>query len=542
MLTTRETTCLVVALAYTVFVLLTTLLFYHYRDDIGIRHRSVRLTVLSGIVNVPLTITLLCWTPMNSSMPGWAVLWLLSVLVPIWVLLTFSRFIRLVFFYRISEAKLLASEQSPIPVGFPLGYLAAERNTTAASSVRSATNLIGRDASDARNARADTPPAALDVEQGLTPEQLLQRNWFHRNRRRITSALYMQAVGLCMMLHVAVTVIVSAIYECVGPIALMLPIRERCFALLPLEVLCTVWYGLLFFFLREQTKIRDTHGIHLECKLWLPISSALYIAFLATSWAIPAPVISEQEQAPPPPPLFPPAAYAAAHFMCGHCIFVLWPALRVFSARLQQRMSSCSTAKQDQERSAFDQMLNDPGRFKKFKAFCVTDFSVENALFLERYRHFKQLVEAKDQAGSWSYGSSNASKIIEKGVAFFTGGASPRMSARSTASESITSEMLPPAEMPLSGEALRELKAIYTTFIVADSEFEVNLTSACRQAIATRICHGTACADVLDSAEREIYQLVYLSTYPRYLQYKKRRVSAASTLAAGSRISQHIGL
>ncbi|KAI9596574.1 hypothetical protein BDF19DRAFT_18203 [Syncephalis fuscata] len=83
----REIACLVISLIYALFALSTTLLFYYYRDDTGIRHRSVRLTVFSGIINIPLTIILLSWTPMNSNMPGWVIIWVLSLLVPLWVLL-----------------------------------------------------------------------------------------------------------------------------------------------------------------------------------------------------------------------------------------------------------------------------------------------------------------------------------------------------------------------------------------------------------------------------------------------------------------------
>jgi hypothetical protein len=98
------------------------------------------------------------------------------------------------------------------------------------------------------------------------------------------------------------------------------------------------------------------------------------------------------------------------------------------------------------------------------------------------------------------------------------------------------------SEPALPNEAFKELKAIYTTFIAPNSEFEVNLTSTCRQTIATRIHYSNPGIDILDNAEREICQLVYHSIYPRYLEYKKRRVSLPNSINASMRASQRTSL
>ncbi|KAI9596575.1 RGS domain-containing protein [Syncephalis fuscata] len=270
----------------------------------------------------------------------------------------------------------------------------------------------------------------------------------------------------------------------------------------------------------------------------MPISALLYTAFLVSSWAFP----DTTSKVHPPSP-FPPAAYAAIHFVCGHCIFVVWPAFCVFFARRGRRASADSqTIKQEQDHRAFEQMLSDSSRFKKFKAFCVTDFSVENALFLERYRRFKHLAEMGNQTGSASNSANSASKIIEKGMAFFTGGTTSRPQSRAAEYSDSATDLSTYAEQPLSNEATKEFKIIYATFIAPESEFEINLTSSCRQNIITNIHNGNINTGILDEAEREIYQLVYHSTYPRYIAYKKRRISVASNVGVGTRINQHIGL
>ncbi|RKP06298.1 hypothetical protein THASP1DRAFT_31877 [Thamnocephalis sphaerospora] len=546
---TRTVVYLSLLSVYVFFAIASTILFYCHRNDTGIRHRGVQLTVISAIVNIPLTVILMVWTPMNTPIPGWVILWALSLLVPTWVLLSFSRFLRLVFLYRVSEAKLLAAERGH-------GGLGSYSMSGTRRSTGSRGDLVvpsGKETFESRTVQTNHSSLMMEPEEDATPEELLQRNWFHRNRKRVTARLYMQTVAIFMSLHVVATGVVSVVYATVVPGTLDVPIRERSYSLIPLEVLCMIWYGMLLFFLREQTKVRDAHGIHLECKVWLPISAALYSTFLITSWAVP------EGNAGADPSLLPPALYAAVHFMCGHCVFVVWPAVRAARHHWRRARLHRQPSRYDQERRSFDVLLGDPRRFAKFKAFCVIDFSVENALFLERYRRFKDLVNIGNQTGTNFSATSGAGRIIEKSVAFlvgssiaapttpttptYTGPGNPLDEPRDTHSFADTTYQ---SQMRLSDEALKELKAIYATFMAPDAEFEVNLTSNCRQAVADRIRDGDAAADTLDEAHREIHQLVYQSTYPRYLNYKnEKRVSSKSAgSVAGSTVrnSQVVGI
>jgi hypothetical protein len=487
---------------YTLFAIATTLLFFHYRHDTGIRHRGAHLTILSAMVNIPLTIFLFAWTPMSLPIPGWVTMWLTSMLIPAWVLLSFNRFLRLVFLYRVSEAKLDAAEHGKF---------------NQLSQVYENEPVSDKDDYTIRSYPTGGSSIVLRASDEMTPEQLLKRNWYHRNRKRISTRLYIQTVAIFMSLHIIVTIAISVYYAIERPGELDEPILEDHYSMLALEGMCSIWYGMLFFFLREQTKVRDAHGIYLECRVWVPFSLLFYFAFLAASWVFPP-----FEDPNTGYNWLPASLFAAIHFMIGHSIFVAWPAIRVAiqSRRRAQRRSSRS----DQERRSFDMLLRDPRRFAKFKEFCVVDFSVENALFLERYRRFKELATANQQS------SHNGGK---KRLSFLMGGAA-------TSDEQTTISDFGESTR-LSDEAMRELKAIYTTFMAPGAEFEVNLTSACRQAVADRIRDGDATAETLDEAHAEIHQLVYQNTYTRYMSYKnKKRASRMSVFSNPSRMSQII--
>ncbi|ORX94015.1 hypothetical protein K493DRAFT_352890 [Basidiobolus meristosporus CBS 931.73] len=127
----------------------------------------------------------------------------------------------------------------------------------------------------------------------------------------------------------------------------------------------------------------------------------------------------------------------------------------------------------DRKHPSFEEVLDHPVLFEKFKAFSVKDFSVENTLFYERYVRLK----------------TTPSILVKNFLA-----------------------------RGLPSEIQNELYSIYNTFIRDDSEYQVNLRGETLREIELRIRDKDYSIDMFETALTEVKLLMYQHTFKRYLQ------------------------
>ncbi|KAI9598852.1 hypothetical protein BDF19DRAFT_431614 [Syncephalis fuscata] len=87
---------------------------------------------------------------------------------------------------------------------------------------------------------------------------------------------------------------------------------------------------------------------------------------------------------------------------------------------------------------------------------------------------------------------------------------------------------------PLPRELINGLREIYKLFLRPDAEYELNLSHQVRRNVLQQFEQNDLTADILQPAVTEILMLMYLNTYPRFLDWIDRQGSKNHISRRGS--------
>ncbi|RKP23045.1 hypothetical protein SYNPS1DRAFT_24991 [Syncephalis pseudoplumigaleata] len=95
---------------WVVFLLITTSLFYRFRQHPAIQHRDVPLTMVSIVANAIFSVHYLVKIPLEGRYPCALYLWVPIIFMPLWLMTLLARLTRIIAAYRLGEARLRAVE------------------------------------------------------------------------------------------------------------------------------------------------------------------------------------------------------------------------------------------------------------------------------------------------------------------------------------------------------------------------------------------------------------------------------------------------
>ncbi|KAI8051034.1 hypothetical protein BDF22DRAFT_694467 [Syncephalis plumigaleata] len=88
---------------------------------------------------------------------------------------------------------------------------------------------------------------------------------------------------------------------------------------------------------------------------------------------------------------------------------------------------------------------------------------------------------------------------------------------------SSTTTTMPDASAALPDELVHGLREIYKLFLEPDAEYELNLSHQVRRDLLRQFKRNELHADMLQPAMSEILMLMYLNTYPRFLEWVEQQ-------------------
>ncbi|KAI9203675.1 uncharacterized protein BJ171DRAFT_599906 [Polychytrium aggregatum] len=159
---------------------------------------------------------------------------------------------------------------------------------------------------------------------------------------------------------------------------------------------------------------------------------------------------------------------------------------------------------------SFHKVLKDKKLMTTFTQLCVNDLSFENPMFyLACQRLTREIATARARSSRpmsvISQMSTNALMSVSCSKEF----------TMMSSSHSLSISLLPKRVQELMWE-------IYRKFIISGAEFEINLNHEQRNEIMTKFEAGDIPSDVFVPAERTIVELMYLNTFPAFLELGQR--------------------
>ncbi|RKP12330.1 hypothetical protein BJ684DRAFT_17173 [Piptocephalis cylindrospora] len=477
-------------------------LFFRYRQEPAIRLRDPILSIVSALLMLLLTNVHLVRLARRFEISCALLLWIPTYCLPLIALLTMTRFIRLVHLYRMSIQKLEQGvaylEQGPpmgeddqavamITVSTSPAYPHLEDSSTYShlERISSQQSLV-------------SPPSAHSIGRYLLVRQI---SMVERIVHGLNSFLTRNILSiLCMGYITTMTVVLFFIFTTSSKFNQGTTKCAFGWEYVPL-------YAILFLTalpavpaILGTAGLKDAYGICLEMNISAAIFVSSFIGALifnilqaTTSFDLPS---------------FPATLWAVWACISLHYVLILLPLYEVLYPGLPPMPSrphpgtltsnpegnDNSVAEQIQEANwtAFIALFHQPERLKAFREYAVSEFSVENVLFIERLWGIRQARLRKSEAGIVS-----CMRLYDQ---FFRSGAD--------------------LELNLQGETMADLRRCVEGSSsqppgisgVGDDEEEI---------IVGMEDHGSLRSlslKMFDQAEAEILKLMYESTYPRFLR------------------------
>ncbi|ORY02650.1 hypothetical protein K493DRAFT_405241 [Basidiobolus meristosporus CBS 931.73] len=354
--------------------------------------------------NIVLSTVYLMGPVFASFLPCFVTLWFGSLLTPVTMLTTVGKFLRVTYLYRSSLAKLKA-----------------ERRRQEGLKEKSKTNSIQSNKDQGNEPSIVLLTIDSSTNLKLSQDYDIESNWIQRHSYIFEDRFLIRILGGLTLFHIALTVAVQAFTQNYSFTA---PLRLDCFngwEYIPVYVI-----GSCEIFLFGSIVIRYIRGVSDAYN----IVKELSLIVMATG---------------------------TGFFL--HLLFSYTPALYDVRAIIPRAKNYLNGRKLP----SFEEVLEHPILFEKFKAFTVKDFSIENALFYERYLRLR------------------------------------------TTPTAFVKNHDPAKEDRLPVEIRAELKSIYETFIQMDSDYQVNLKGEIVAEIERKIREDEYALDMLDQALTEEY-------------------------------------
>ncbi|KAK9722703.1 hypothetical protein K7432_002462 [Basidiobolus ranarum] len=435
---------------YLISVLTTSTYFWKYRDHPGVRSRSIPITFIGVVASFFLSSVYLVG-PLTQFVPCFVTLWCGSVLTPVILLTTIGKFLRVSFLYRTSLSKLKAERQR----------MEDQKEKNKPSSI-----------SSQKEHMFEPSDILLTVDSSTNlksnSESEINSSWLHLHSYIFEDRFLIRILAGMTLFHLGMTIVIQCLTK---DYSFSAPLRDDCLSgweFIPVYVVGSCEIFILGPIVIQYIRgVSDAYNIVKELVtivLTTGIGMCIYLIF-----AYIPPVYEVRYTVPV-------GVWGFITLWSIHLLNCGLPLIEIYMTNQRSK-----NLPRDRKHPSFEEVLDHPVLFEKFKAFSVKDFSVENTLFYERYVRLK-----------------TTPSILVKN--FLTRG--------------------------LPSEIQNELSSIYNTFIRDDSEYQVNLRGETLREIEIRIRDRDYSIDMFETALTEVKLLMYQHTFKRYLQQEFQPIAA----------------
>ncbi|ORX88373.1 hypothetical protein K493DRAFT_306675 [Basidiobolus meristosporus CBS 931.73] len=463
---TREVILLTVSIVWSVHIIIALILLWRKRYLDTIRYRSPGLTIVSAISSIILIINYVALLP-SEKLPCFLNLWIASLAQPLLYLSILARALRLLFYYKFSEARLAVAlnqtEKSDYRPKSLIKLFTGSRRKSNGSSYE----LHGLTDSHSQSAPSDPGSVLQDARPqlwGFKGNDLTQ-NWYYRRRYMLSGQYISTVISIILMFHLGVAFVVQLLST--RFVMNFAAVSEDCmkgWEYYPHDVFACIYILICFPYLVYQLwTVKDAYGIRIELIVTSLVSCVGFCIFLISLNIDKNGTLNQY---------VPNSLWWGLPLMVTSFFAVTYPLINAL--RHTFSFSRRTSAETEFSMEAFESLLSNPIYFENFKLFTVSDFTVENVLFYERCRNVT----------------------------------------------------LNTREAELNGNRINlvpELQEIYNTFIKNSAEFQVNLEANTRRALVDKAKKNQFTVDMYDQAAEEIKMLMFRNTYLRYLAHVKTK-------------------
>ncbi|KAK9761555.1 hypothetical protein K7432_013465 [Basidiobolus ranarum] len=342
--------------------LVTSALYWCRREKDCIKYRSPGFTIVAVFTAYILVcISVLPWAD-DGLIPCFIRLWITSLAYPVMYLSATARALRLLCFYRISEAKL-ATQNSFAVTNSPTTTLT--HTSKKPSSQLSVIELSGV------NLPSQSPSPLY--------HETLANNWYYRNRRLFSVVFYTQICCAIVFIHIVVLIVI----QCYTTKFSIHPVMASSNCTVGWEWLPHRLYIVVYavavspFILFKLRGIHDAYGIREELIALTIINSVFDLVFL---------ILFTLNAFGDIDPDFYGLLFIIVPISLIHCFLIIRPLCEsygFFFSRFRIKRNSLHKSLQFTP-ECFEKILRDSLLLEQFKSFAAKDFTVENVLFYER--------------------------------------------------------------------------------------------------------------------------------------------------------------
>ncbi|ORX97880.1 hypothetical protein K493DRAFT_313890 [Basidiobolus meristosporus CBS 931.73] len=442
--------------------------FWRHRDTDYIKYRSPKLSLLMELfVCIIGVLYMLRWS-LTGSIPCFVIVWITEFGYPVIYLAIIARSVRLLFLYRLSEAKLAS---------------ALTNNTATKHNLKSerTVNLKKRSSNDSgMEMRNLTYPSDSSIvnSNGTRPPTTalpLEQSWFHQHRYILSSNFLNTSIGTAMVFHIMILIVLQAFSENIAIIPKV--ITSNCFngwEWIPHQIFVVLYNVILFIFVIMLRNVSDAYGIRGEL-LYMSLVNMFFDVFFIIYFHISTLRTFDPNDYAVNLAFIPLLTFQYHMIVRPVLITRGYPSITsLFSRRTGNDLSSNINAYPlTATKVSFEQVMDNYTLWEQFKLFAVQDFSVENVLFFERCRRLKD---------SWTCDETGELKV-----------------------EVIETEV----------------RDVYDTFITPNARLMVNLNGKTRRQIQEALNQKNISVDIFDRAVEEVSELMFRNTYPRFIQSRR---------------------
>ncbi|KAK9762849.1 hypothetical protein K7432_011008 [Basidiobolus ranarum] len=445
------------------------IMFWRNRNTDYIKYRSPMLSLLMELFVCIIGVMYMLRWSLNGMIPCFVIVWVTEFGYPVIYLAIIARSIRLLFLYRLSEAKLAAALAS-----------GDDRRAKRLKKRKSELplHLKKRSSDDSgmelRNLTYSSDPSTLN-NKAVQVTLPLEQSWFHKHRHMLSNNFLNTSIGIALAFHVMVLIVLQAFSENIAIIPQVA--MHNCFAgweWIPHQIFVVCYNVILFVFVIMLRNVSDAYGIRGEL-LYMSIVNMFFDILFIIYYHVP--VFRT----------FDPHDYAVnlafVPLLTFHYHMIVRPVMAtlgyaglssfIFRRNRVISDSSINSYPLTATKVSFEQVMESSTLWEQFKLFAVQDFTVENVLFFERCRKLKY---------DWMTEDETQSKVDNMEI---------------------------------------EIQDVYNTFIAPNARFMVNLNGKTRRLILECLKQRNFSVDIFERALDEVAELMFRNTYPRFLQSRR---------------------
>ncbi|KAK9685880.1 hypothetical protein K7432_015336 [Basidiobolus ranarum] len=348
--------------------------FWIRRDSDYIKYRSPALTLFAEVMVCILGLMYIIRWSTYYQVPCFISVWVTQFSYPVVYCAILARSIRLLFLYRLSEARLFAA------VNIQENRKGQTFGTSKSERMNSVKHSDGESVMEMCTLTYPSDSSFVNVCHRNLP---LEDSWFLRHLKVISSTYMKGSIGVVLAAHVVVLIVIQSLSTRISIYPTIA--TTNCFngwEWVPHQIFITLYNVCMLFLIVVLRNVVDAYGIRTELTVMCVVNAIIDVFFIIYYNQVGVKEIDPNNHL---------VNIAFIYLLTFQYQMVIRPIMVVRGYRSIFLPMSRSSDNQNLTlcMESLDLLLSSPPLMEQFKMFSVKDFTVENVLFYERCMRFR---------------------------------------------------------------------------------------------------------------------------------------------------------